>query len=427
MILEAWRASPGRSNVEIFMNSPLMLSDRDKDLLGVVNRVDAMGVLAVWTARGRDLVPHLTEQTTEIRGFQILVEALRLWERYEGEHPEHAGRTGDFFLLVEQAFARAVGSRDKKWPLPGARRVRARANEKPYISVANPDWHLLDSQKANGIWGLYRGAGVRAGLLLDPPRLSDRTHEHAARHVAISQRSVRDLFGLVSRAMERESEPLPTQGSSPLQRELCQIFDTVPLKDHLHEMLIENHALNSALAGRLIPARHLNHRTFFQAASRELVEHHEAICQVIRCENLLAVVESIFFWLCANANKGTTLPALADELEVDLDALEQARADFGRSGAYSGRTAADRQALFHGQLKTSNHLELARSVLSIHSKVSKERGRAAWVRIEGDKLCSDMDVHPPSANEFQVGVAWRNDYYLRPLRSIALQLNTARP
>ena len=105
---------------------------------------------------------------------------------------------------------------------------------------------------------------------------------------------------------------------------------------------------------------------------------------------------------------------------------ERARVEFGWSGVYSGRTAGDRQARFQQQLKTSNHLELARSVLSIHGKVSKERGRAAWVWTEGDKLLSDMEVRPPSANEFQIGVAWRNDYYLRPLRSIACQLDTAR-
>ena len=53
--------------------SPLMLTEKDDELLGVSNRSDAMGVLAVWSVRGRDLVPHLTEQTTNVRGFQILV------------------------------------------------------------------------------------------------------------------------------------------------------------------------------------------------------------------------------------------------------------------------------------------------------------------------------------------------------------------
>ena len=85
-----------------------MISQKDDELRVVANRSDAMGVLAVWSVRARDLVPHLTEQTTNVRGFQILVEAFRLWELYEPAHPEHAGRLDDFFLLVEQAFARTV-------------------------------------------------------------------------------------------------------------------------------------------------------------------------------------------------------------------------------------------------------------------------------------------------------------------------------
>ena len=61
-------------------DSPLLLTAKDYELLGASSRVDAMGVLAIWSVRGRALVPHLTEQTTNVRGFQILVEAFRLWE-----------------------------------------------------------------------------------------------------------------------------------------------------------------------------------------------------------------------------------------------------------------------------------------------------------------------------------------------------------
>ena len=76
--------------------APLMLSSWDKELLGVANRTDAMGILAVWTARARDIVPHLTEQTTDIRGFQILLEGIRLWEMFEREHPDHVGEAANF-------------------------------------------------------------------------------------------------------------------------------------------------------------------------------------------------------------------------------------------------------------------------------------------------------------------------------------------
>ena len=107
--------------------SPLLITAKDDELVGASSRLDAMGVLAIWSVRGRDLVPHLTEQTANIRGFQILVEAFRLWELYEPNHTEHADRLDDFFLLVEQAFARIVGWRERDWELPGARRVRARS------------------------------------------------------------------------------------------------------------------------------------------------------------------------------------------------------------------------------------------------------------------------------------------------------------
>ena len=117
------------------MISPLMLSSRDDELLGAAIRSDAMGVLAIWSVRARDLVPHLTEQTTDIRGFQILVEGFRAWKIYQRTHPERTDHCFDeFFLLFEQAFARTICSRnDGDWSLPGARRVRARAARAPQV------------------------------------------------------------------------------------------------------------------------------------------------------------------------------------------------------------------------------------------------------------------------------------------------------
>ena len=81
---------------------PLMISHKDDELVGIANRSDPMGVLAVWSARARDIVPHLTEQTTDVRAFQILVEAFRLWEIYAAQESQPADRLREFFMLVEQ-------------------------------------------------------------------------------------------------------------------------------------------------------------------------------------------------------------------------------------------------------------------------------------------------------------------------------------
>ena len=396
-----------------------MLTDKDDQLLGSSRRSDAMGVLAVWSVRGRDLVPHLTEQTTNVRGFQILVEAFRLWELYEPAHSDHAGRLDDFFLLIEQAFARTVG---KYWVLPGARRVRARSSETPHISLQDPDWHLLGGQKANGLWGLYRGAARRAQLLEDNmARLSSETMTQAT-WIAGAARVC--LFEAVERAMEGQTVLLPTRINNNLTKGLYNTYRDLPLADHLHARLIEGHDLNRQLAERLLDVPRLDHRAFLADAARDLTNHRATIGDVKRCEDLLAVVQAIFHWLCAS--KGMTVEAAVADLPVNLQALGAARESFGHSGAYQGDTAAARHSRFHEQLVTSNNVELARSVLRLHEKVSEERKRAPWVWEDHGVLLSDVEVEHPSDSELQVGLPWRNDYYLAPLQSIAKQLAEAR-
>ena len=222
--------------------SPLLITAHDDELVGASGRSDAMGVLAIWSIRGRDLVPHLTEQTTNVRGFQILVEAFRLWELYEPAHPEHAGRLDDFFLLIEQAFARVVGWHDGDWYLPGARRVRARSSETPRISLEDLGWHLLGGQKANGTWGLYRGASRRAGLLTDDmTRLSNETMNEAKRNAGVVGRAQTRLFKVVQDAMDGHTVELPTNRNNALPNALYETFWSVPLANHLHVRLIDGH------------------------------------------------------------------------------------------------------------------------------------------------------------------------------------------
>ena len=405
--------------------SPLLLTAKDDELVGASSRLDAMGVLAIWSVRGRDLVPDLTEQTTNIRGFQILVEAFRLWELYESTHPEHADRLDDFFLLIEQAFARIVGLHDQDWDLPGARRVRARSSEVPRISVEDSGLHLLGGQKANGLWGLYRGASRRAGLLRDDmTRLSEETMQQATLNAGVVGVAQKRLFEAVQNAMDGRTVELPWRRNNALTKSLDETFRNLPLADHLHGRLVEGHELNRRLAERLLSVKELDHRTFLTNAARDLPDHQVTIENAVHCEDLLAVVEAVFLWLCAG--KGETVEAAVADLPVDLGVLGEARKLFEHSGSYRGDTAAARHSRFREQLDPSSNVGLARSVLLLHEMVSEERKRAPWVWEEQGVLSSDVEVERPSERELQVRVAWRNDYYLRPLRSIAQQLAEVR-
>jgi hypothetical protein len=405
--------------------APLMLSARDEELLGTANRSDPMGALAVWSVRGRDLVPHLTEQTTNVRGFQVLVEAFRLWEVYEAAHPAHAGRIDDFVLIVEQTFARIVGWHTKEWGLPGRRRVVARAWDPPHVSLQDHAWHLLGGQKANGIWGLYRGAARRAGLLDDDMRrLSLQTSVESTMHSLMSASAITRLMELAASAMEGSTVPLPTHGNHSLVRGVLDTFQQVPLADHLHARLIDSHPLNRALAARLLEVEELNHRALLVDAAATLPEHAAALADVIRCEDLLAGLEAVFLWLCAS--KGGTVEVAVKDLPVDLAAFARARVGFAESGTYGDHTAAARHDRMRDGLDPSSKVTLARSVLELHAQVSKERRRAPWIWEDGGILHSDVEVTRPSEDQLRVGVAWRNDYYLLPLLSVARQLAEVR-
>lgn len=407
------------------MSAPFMLTARDDELLGVANRSDAMGVLAIWSARGRDLVPHLTEQTTNVRGFQILVEAFRLWERYQDCYPGRAGagqadELARFFVLVEQAFARVVAGCGGDWRLPGARRVRARSSEPPRLSWQDESWHLLRAQRANGLWGLYRGASQRAGLLCDDmTRLSDETLRQASQHHAFAGKAEERLLELVKRAMD-ETVALPTDRDDDLVKALCDTFAKLPLAAHLRERLIDSHDLTRELAARL-PGKPLDHRRLLIDVAQDRDDHRSTIEDAIHCENLIAVVETVLLWLCAS--KGMTVLDAADGLPTHLvAALASARRAFHRAGRYPGGVAQARHQRLATELETRTRVELVHSVLALHEKVSKERGRAVWVWQDQGRLHSDVDVQRPSEADLQVGAAWRNDYYLHPLQQIASQL-----
>ena len=405
------------------MAAPLMISSKDDELVGVARRSDPLGLLAVWSARAREAVPHLTEQTTDVRGFQILVEAFRLWKIFVDRLPQPppSEQLLKFFMLVEQAFARTIGYRDCDWPLPGARRVRARLDTTPCISVADAGWHLLGGQLTNGIWGLYRGAARRAGLLdANMAWLTDDTFEAACETSYLRNSALKTLLGLVGRAMDGETVDLPTDGRNALPKALCRTFDEVPLRSHLRERLIDGHPLNRALANRLLALEQLDHRRFFEQAARELEGHSPVLHRMIDCENLLAVLESIFYRLCCA--RGESLDALEDTLPVHLGEIQKAREAFASSGTGRGEKAGNREVRLHDTVDTSSTTKLAYSVLSLHQVVCKERQRAPWIWEEHGTLRGDVDVTEPDEADLKVGLAWRNDYYLRPLSSIAWQL-----
>jgi len=122
----------------------------DPTLSLALNGRDPLGTLAVWQHRARDLVPSLSSASRQAEGFQLLLAALAWWPEFARRYGRHGRDLPRYFLLLEQAFARACREAGQAWVLPGTRRLNA-GKGGLWIS-SDPAHYLLDSPLVNGTW-----------------------------------------------------------------------------------------------------------------------------------------------------------------------------------------------------------------------------------------------------------------------------------
>ena len=401
-----------------------MISRYDDELVGSTRRSDPLGFLSIWSRRARKAVPHLTEQSWHVGGFQVLVEAYRMWGHFVDKRNPSNTDLEQFFMLIEQAFARVIGGYDDvNWTLPGARRVRARRGDKVhYISIDHQEWHLLSNQLSGGIWGLYRGAAKRAGLLsVNEDRLSNETLEEAESKSLIKSKAMNELFNVVDDALKGGLGELPSDGRKRVVQALERTFKEVPLKAHLKSKLIACQPLNQLLSDRLSKdlagEEPLEHRRILEP-NAELSEYSDQLNSIIKCENLLSIIEAVFYHICQS--RGKSIAESAQNLSIDMGKLRKALEEFQISSDYRNDTKSNENRLC-STLDLINKECLLESVMKLHEDVCKERDRAVWVWVELDKLDSDVIGDFSENLNFEVGSTWRNDYYLSPLRSIVRQ------
>ena len=406
------------------------ISARDDNLIGSSSSRDPLGVLPIWSARGRDLVPHLTEQTTSAEGFELLMAIYWLWNRFVSEKPEHSAEQRAFYLIVEQAVAHAAARvNDGVWPLPGKRRVKAQGGASEVsLSIRVSQCHLIQNQLGNGTWGLYRGAAGRAGLL------SKGLHALSAPALGLLDarppfpgRVPGKVMALVEEAFDDPDAEVPfsLHRSNKTVQSMAALIADLPHGAFLWERIVEARPLTENLTGQVLQLGggllKLGIRPFLLRAARDLPGHREVIEDVIRCESLLAPLEGIFRWMCRQ--QGESLASAAGALPVSLSSLQNAQSDFSSSGVYPAGGARGRWRLYADELDTSSRTALLGSLLKLHEQISAERGRAPWVEVdENGRLVTNVEVQPVDAAQLDPARAWRNSYYLGSLESVAGQL-----
>ena len=409
----------------------MFLTSPDASMSRTVATRDPLGLQPIWTERARELVPSLTEQTTSARGFQLLTLAIWTWNLLVARQPAakmHSITT--WIPLVEQACARAwVRAQDNSgpaWSLPGLRRANhTRLDD--HVAVSTDESHqLLSAPVATGTYGIYYGAAKRAGLL-DSARssLSGEMLADLKANSPMTPREVALLHDLLWPAVAKANHvvTLDVRPSAPLAAALVRVLSELPQRGIVARKVITQFPLTRSLAIRMLDptrtAARSGHRTLLREVVGAEPRFAETIARALACEDYIDPLQGVFDRL--GGFGGERVGAAAARVDIDLTALQAARARFAALGPWR-RDGAARNAELYAGLDLTSGTALVKGLVGAHSQICRARRRGPWLEIDGDALVVRQDFGVENTAQPAVGLGWRHDYYLDPLRAVAADL-----
>lgn len=143
-------------------------------------------------------MPHITGASRHLDGFHILFAALAWWPEFAKTYNQPVKNLTAYFILVEQAFARACTLKNISWQLPGSRRLVPGCS---VIIGLKPEHHLLGGQLQNGVWGIYRSVAESAGLICK----NNSVASHIIEEIKNKSLVIKQLFVYLIREIKQHS------------------------------------------------------------------------------------------------------------------------------------------------------------------------------------------------------------------------------
>lgn len=418
------------ANLRLAPPQMFAFTEVDKELLRPTTGRDPLGVLSIWQHRARDLVPHLTASSGQREGFYLLLTALAWWPQFAADQKLVETRLVDYFMLIEQAVARACRLAGMDWPLPGSRNLNSNASRGVYIGTAQGDY-LLDSQASNGVWGLYRQPAISAGLIGEDNRITAQggfNVDAIRKHSVVMGRLLRDVAAMIKPGAE--TPRTLALKKSDFVRELCGIVATNDaIKPVLQKRLLKpaTPELTTKLA-KLIRsaegARGMDSEALVELAIGEFGAEEPALQQVMHCERYLAVAEAAFACVCATPHAWLRQAAGDLHENLDMGRMRGAQGRFRKSGDYGNGNAYERYISL-ANLNLTSPDSLITDLIEHHRVVSEGRGVEPWVSLQNGKFDFLHRADAPDVQALDPQKAWRNSYYLRALQSLVNGLHPA--
>ena len=391
---------------------------------------DPLGLLPVWSAIGRELVPNLASPVLQANGIRAVLLIHWLGERPRlQELLTNAARQRGFIRLMEGVIEYWL----KQSGLPICYGSQALLSGGTAFTVSARSGKTV----VNGLHQYYRGSCERTGLVDDDWRVDA---------------SLGDLFERVwndtaSSVLAKELAPFLEGGQllaaqvtshKQISAALQAVYNDQAVTRHLRGILGEDkyRALASDFADlrrRDLPFRERAKLLTSQALSGQIDDMQ-------RCEPFLLVLQDSFDIVRASANE--RVATVAERIASALPQMRQRAIDFsvlaGKiSKAGPARRMRELQRLAallvaaHGAGARSALIAFIEALVRYHGDCMEERGRDPLVVLEGHLIA----VHGGEGGHADKALRrlasddpdWDNDYYLNAASTIYKQLHGEQP
>lgn len=397
----------------------LTITDEDKHLSLPLSGRDPLGTQPIWQHRARDVVPHLTAASRRAEGFHILLVTLAWWPEYARQYNASKNDLPNFFILLEQAFARACRTAEIDWLLPGRQRLYSGA---PGLWIGlGPEARLLDNQSANGVWGLYRGPAKQAGLITDDNHIASERLLHDIRSNSLF---IKDLFRDIAKLLQSPAGlrlSLAIRKNHHLVVSFSELVRRLPFRGLIKSTFVTptDSQITIDVASLTLTHPATDIAEFVKQAIAQLPQHKETLTNIVRCEQFLATLDAAFEFICCS--EYTDLRLVAADIPINLKHLSAASNLFRQSGSYSNLAAKRVEALL--SLNLDSELEFVKSLIEHHANISRARRVAPWISIEENgRLDCRLSLDAPADWNLVPAQAWRYTYYLGALSDLHIQL-----
>lgn len=378
---------------------------------------DPLGIEAVWSFMGRQIVGNLTTVTSNLENFIV---ALICCDYAHSDNLQQLSGIQDKYLRAEQLSAYFKLDANKTNFL-GISRAKKNYEQGEISLGSDPSAQLLGNQLSYGLWGLYSTALEGAGLIKGSQRRPTIKGQQAIAliHQQLGAEYIAEFQKLAKLDLVHKHE------LENLSTKFNEMLENTQLRQEVVKTLLETQA-NCSLQNELYLYANKFIASLDSAKSNPkanmfckwLLEQTDLNChlktviqQIIEIEVVLAFAERVMTWLQGQHQKNIS------ELTTDLSEYLPKRCE---TSWYSIKNLPHKsflQSLVFA-INQSNTIEAINIIIKHNKQIMNNRGGGAWVELDAqDKL----NVRVLNANTDIKTInsdTWQNSYFIQSFLNV---------